>query len=171
MDMNKSNEYEQVQQNEMIEKARKIAWDAHSGQVDKTGWPYINHALRVSEMKIIDSPEKRIVALLHDVIEDTDVTYDDLREHGFSGEIINSVRLVTKTKDTKIDEYFYNIKGDPVARAVKIADLTHNMDKSRWDEPGAGWKDLSDKERKKRLEWFKEKRKEYRKWRDYLSQE
>ena len=153
----------------MIEKARKIALDAHSGQVDKTGWPYINHALCVSEMEIINSQDKTIVALLHDVIEDTDVTYDNLREHGFSEEIINSIRLLTKTKDTKLDVYFENIKADPVARAVKIADLTHNTDKSRWDAPGAGWKDLSEQERKNRLEWFKKKRKEYKKWRDYLN--
>jgi len=162
---------EQVQENEMVEKARQIAWDAHSGQIDKTGGPYINHAWRVSEMKIIDSPIKRIVALLHDVIEDTDVTYDDLREQGFSEEIINSIRLVTKTKEINIDEYFKRIKADPVARAVKIADLTHNMDKSRWDEPDAGWKDLSEDERKNRLKWFKVKRKEYENWRDYLQQE
>ena len=152
--------------NELENKARKIAIDSHSNQYDKTGSPYINHPLKVSEM--MDSPETKIVALLHDVIEDTNISYDYLYLSGFPDEIINSISLLTKTNDTDIDEYFEKIKGDPVARAVKIGDLTHNMDESRWEEPGVEWRNFNEEERKKRINWFKKKRKEYESWRDYL---
>jgi len=151
---------------ELEKKAQIIAMDAHSNQYDKTGSPYINHIWRVSEM--MDSPEATIVALLHDVIEDTDISYDYLHLSGFPDDIINSICLLTKTNDTNIDEYFKKIKSDPVARAVKIGDLSHNMDESRWEDPVIIAMNISEDQRRKNYNWFLKKRKEYEKWREFL---
>lgn len=110
-----------------LERAIQIATEAHKGQVDKTGADYINHPLRVMEAgRTI--PEK-IVGVLHDVVEDTDWTFDKLSQEGFSQEIIDALRCVTKlSEDEPYDKFIARVKTNPLAVAVKLNDLTDNMD-------------------------------------------
>jgi (p)ppGpp synthase/HD superfamily hydrolase len=112
-----------------IEKALQIAARAHEGQRDKEGLPYILHPLRV--MGGVDGEEAKIVAVLHDVIEDTPVTADDLRREGFSESIVAAVLCVTHRKDEPYADYVVRCKGDEVARQVKLADLEDNSRLSR----------------------------------------
>src|SRR5262249_36104159 len=107
-----------------IEKALQIAAAAHAGQTDKEGLPYILHPLRV--MLLVSDPDARIVAVLHDVVEDTDVTHDALREAGFSERVLAGVRCVTHARGESYADYVVRCKTDPVARPVKLADLTDN---------------------------------------------
>lgn len=118
---------------ELLELAIKVAEDAHKFQVDKGGNPYINHPRTVADS--VEKTEEKIVAYLHDVCEDSEITLKDLQNMGFTFSIVNSVRLLTKSKDISYEDYLTYIRGDSVARAVKIADLKHNMDISRIPEP------------------------------------
>lgn len=127
-----------------IDKALEIATKAHKGQVDKAGVEYINHPIAVSNL--CQTKEAKIVGLLHDVIEDTNVTLKDLEEY-FSSDIIEAIVLVTKTEGFNIDEYYQNIKNNRIAREVKLADLTHNMDLSRFKDQEITEKDLRRKEK------------------------
>ncbi len=119
------------------EKAFKIASEAHQGQLDKGGSPYIEHVLKVAE--IVDmahhNDEFYIVALLHDVIEDTDMTFSDIKNFGFNERIVHSLKALTKRKSETYENYLKRVRQDSAARAVKIADLTHNSDLSRIKEP------------------------------------
>jgi (p)ppGpp synthase/HD superfamily hydrolase len=112
-----------------IEKALQIAARAHEGQVDKEGLPYILHPLRV--MAGVAGLEAQIVALLHDVIEDTPVTADDLRREGFPEAIIAAVLCVTHRKDEPYADYVVRGKGNEIARRVKLSDLEDNTRLSR----------------------------------------
>jgi (p)ppGpp synthase/HD superfamily hydrolase len=112
-----------------IEKALQIAARAHEGQVDKEGLPYILHPLWV--MSGVEGLEAKIVAVFHDVIEDTPVTADDLRREGFSEAIVASVLCVTHRKDESYADYVVRCKGNEVARRVKLADLEDNSRLSR----------------------------------------
>lgn len=114
------------------ELALKIATEAHKGQVDKAGIPYINHPLTVASL--VDTEEEKIVALLHDTIEDTNITEQDLLNYGFSNKIIEAVKLLTHNKNVLYMDYVAKIKDNELARKVKIADLTHNSDLSRLKE-------------------------------------
>src|SRR5947209_20261321 len=107
-----------------IEKALQIAARAHEGQKDKEGLPYILHALRV--MMRVEGEEAQIVAVLHDVIEDTPVTAADLREAGFRDEVVAAVLCVTHRKDRPYAEYVVGCKGNEIARRGKLADLEDN---------------------------------------------
>jgi hypothetical protein len=107
-----------------LEKALQIAASAHEGQKDKQGQPYILHPLRV--MSRVEGEEAQIVALLHDVIEDTQVTAADLRRAGFSDAIMTALLLVTHGQDQPYADYVVACKGNPVARQVKLADLADN---------------------------------------------
>jgi (p)ppGpp synthase/HD superfamily hydrolase len=107
-----------------IEKALQIAAKAHEGQKDKEGLPYILHSLRV--MMSVQGEEAQIVAVLHDVIEDTSVTVGDLREAGFSEEILAAVVCVTHRKDRSYADYVVGCKANEIAREVKLADLQDN---------------------------------------------
>ena len=107
----------------------KIATEAHKGQVDKSGREYIQHPITVASF--CEREDEKVVALLHDIIEDTDVTADDLRQDGFDEGIVVAVELLTKNKVVDYDTYIKNVKANSLARAVKIADLTHNSDTSR----------------------------------------
>ena len=113
----------------MIEKALQIALDAHKGQVDKGGKPYILHPLWVASK--MDTEEEIAVALLHDVLEDSNLKSRDLLEAGLPTGVVWSVVLLTKNKHIEYDKYIGTIKHDPVARKVKLADLKHNMQVSR----------------------------------------
>lgn len=122
------------------ELALKIATDAHKGQVDKAGVEYINHPLKVASL--VYNEKEKIVALLHDTIEDTYITEQHLIDYGFSNEIIEAVKVLTHSKDVSYMDYIQKIKGNKLARKVKIADLTHNSDLTRL-------KNITEKDRKR----------------------
>ena len=110
-----------------LKKAIEIATEAHQGQFDKAGRDYIGHPLRVMEMG--KTEEEKIVGVLHDVIEDTDWTFEKLAEEGFSDEVIAALRCVTKISENEnYDDFIDRVKKNPLAAAVKINDLTDNMD-------------------------------------------
>lgn len=113
--------------NQLLSKAINIAMQAHAGQVDKAGMPYIGHVMRVMQAgKTID---EKIVGVLHDVVEDTTWTFDALLAEGFPVHIVDALRCVTKLSDDEPYESFINrVKTNPLAVAVKINDLTDNMD-------------------------------------------
>lgn len=111
----------------MLQKAIQIAREAHKGQLDKSGKEYIGHPLRVMEMG--KTQEEKIVGVLHDVVEDTPWTFEMLEAEGFGPEIIAALRCVTKTSENEnYDDFIERVKKNPLAVAVKINDLTDNMD-------------------------------------------
>ena len=107
-----------------IAAAIRIAADAHANQLDKDGRPYILHPIAV--MMNVPPGDAQVVAVLHDVVEDTTVTMDDLARAGFSETVLASLRLVTHAKDEPYAPYVIRCKADPIARAVKLADLRDN---------------------------------------------
>ena len=110
-----------------LQRALEIATQAHQGQFDKAGRDYIGHPLRVMEMG--KTEEEKIVGVLHDVIEDTDWTFERLKEEGFSQEVIAALKCVTKLSENEnYDDFIDRVKKNPLAVAVKINDLTDNMD-------------------------------------------
>ena len=111
--------------------AMKLCYEAHRGQVDKSGVPYVFHPMHVAEQ--MTGETETVVALLHDVVEDTSYTLDDIRELGFGEDVVGALSLLTHRKDEPYLEYAARIKNDPVARAVKLADLRHNSDLTRLD--------------------------------------
>ena len=114
----------------LTRKAMIIAYEAHKNQVDKSGVPNIYHPIHVAEQ--MDTENECIIALLHDVVEDTNVTFKQLEEV-FSKEIIDILKLLTREENIEYDEYIKRIKNNSIACKVKIADLTHNLDKTRLD--------------------------------------
>ena len=115
----------------MTKKALKICFNAHYNQVDKTGIPYVFHPFHLAEQ--MNDENSVCVALLHDVVEDTEISYNDLINEGFNEDIIGALRLLTHNDDTPYMEYIKKIKKNPLARKVKLADLNHNSDLSRLD--------------------------------------
>ena len=110
-----------------LQRAIEIATEAHNGQFDKSGKDYIGHPLRVMDMG--NTEEEKIVGVLHDVVEDTDWTFERLTAEGFSEEIISALRCVTTTSENEnYDDFIERVKKNPLAVAVKINDLTDNMD-------------------------------------------
>lgn len=110
-----------------LERAIQIATEAHKGQLDKAGRDYIGHPLRVMEMG--KTEDEKIVGVLHDVIEDTDWTFEMLEAEGFSREVIEALKCVTKLSENEnYDDFIERVKKNPLAVAVKINDLTDNMD-------------------------------------------
>ena len=112
----------------LTQKAMKIAYDAHHGQTDCNGMPYVFHPYHLAEQ--MDDEYSCCVALLHDVVEDTSVTLEDLAKE-FPQEIIEALKLLTHEAGTDYFEYVRKIKDNPLAKKVKFADLEHNMDRSR----------------------------------------
>lgn len=117
----------------MLEKAILIATNAHKGQVDKAGKPYILHPLRLMFSR--QNETERICAVLHDVIEDTDITLDYLRDQGFSEEVLTALDALTRRNDESYDEFISRIINNKIACYVKLADLCDNMDLSRIENP------------------------------------
>lgn len=114
----------------MLNKAIKIALKAHEGQIDRGGQPYIEHPLRVMEMGITN--EEKIVGVLHDVIEDSDWSFERLIAEGFSAKIIDALRCVTKQSENEpYDKFIERVKTNSLAVKVKLNDLTDNMDVRR----------------------------------------
>lgn len=114
------------------ELALQIAKEAHAGQVDKAGKDYILHPITVASY--MDTDVEKTIAYLHDVLEDTSVTVDELRNH-FSNEIVDTVITLTHRKDESYFEYIQRISKSKLAKKVKVADLLHNLDITRIKEP------------------------------------
>ena len=114
---------------EQTEKALKLCFHAHKDQTDKVGIPYVFHPFHLAEQ--MEDESSTVVALLHDVVEDTDYTLEDLRQMGFSTEVLEAVALLTHDPAVPYEEYLIPIKANPIARRVKLADLTHNSDPTR----------------------------------------
>lgn len=114
---------------ETTKKALKLCFEAHKEQVDKSGMPYVFHPFYLAQQMTDETTVT--VALLHDVVEDTDYTFDDLRKLGFGEEVISALILLTHNENVPYMQYIEEIKKNPVARAVKTADLRHNSDLSR----------------------------------------
>ena len=110
-----------------------IANQAHAGQLDKAGKPYISHPLTV--MAQMDTLESKIVAVLHDAIEDSDLTITDLVRQGFPEFITEAIAAITKLDGELYEDYIVRVRSNAIARKVKIADVTHNMDLSRIANP------------------------------------
>lgn len=115
-----------------LEQAIQLAVIAHQGQVDKGGKPYILHLFRV--MNRVETEEEQIVAVLHDIVEDTSITLDDLEKLGFSERVLDAIRAITHDPSMPYSEYIEIVKQNPIARRVKIADLLDNMDIRRLPE-------------------------------------
>lgn len=113
----------------LLETAIRIAVEAHRGQKDRYGSPYILHPLRV--MCRLESLEEKIVAVLHDVIEDTDWTLAALRREGFSAKLLSALDCVTRRDEESYETFVARASRNRLARAVKIADLRDNMDLRR----------------------------------------
>ena len=109
-------------------KAMRIAYSAHHGQVDKAGIPYIFHPMHLAES--MEDEISCCVALLHDTVEDTQITFADL-EKEFPKEVTDALRLLTHEEGTDYLDYVRSIKANPVAVKVKLADIAHNADQSR----------------------------------------
>ncbi|GMK41286.1 hypothetical protein PCCS19_43420 [Paenibacillus sp. CCS19] len=116
-----------------IELAIAIALEAHKDQVDKGGAPYILHPLAV--MNRVETLEEKIAAVLHDVVEDSSVTLEQLRAHGFSDEIIDAIGRLTRSQEDSYEAFIEKTKGNWIARNVKIADIKENMNLSRINNP------------------------------------
>jgi (p)ppGpp synthase/HD superfamily hydrolase len=114
---------------EATRKAMRLCYEAHRDQTDKSGVPYVFHPIHLAEQ--MRDEDTTVTALLHDVIEDTVYTFDDLVKMGFSENVITALKLLTHDKSVPYMEYVAKIKENPVAKAVKLADLAHNSDLSR----------------------------------------
>ena len=127
-------EYEELTEDEFfLELARQLAKEYHKGQVDKAGVDYFSGHI-TSVVNGVDTVEEKIVAYLHDTLEDTNLSYLDLMVLGFSDKIINGVLFLTKAKKEKYEDYLVKVKSNELSRAVKLSDLTNNMDLSRLKE-------------------------------------
>lgn len=124
--------------------ASKIAYKAHEGQTDKAGVPYIFHPIHIAEQ--MDSEESCVVALLHDVIEDSDITLEILSKY-FKDDIIAALRVLTKKENDDYVMYIKRVKTNKLATKVKIKDLEHNRDLTRLDE-------VTDKDRKRSMKYW-----------------
>jgi (p)ppGpp synthase/HD superfamily hydrolase len=112
---------------EQLETAIKIAVDAHAGQVDKAGMPYILHPLEVMRRCQKHGIHHQMVAVLHDVLEDTEVTSRDLHEAGLPDTVVMAVVAISKSPNDSYDQYLLNVRNDPGALKVKIEDIGHNL--------------------------------------------
>lgn len=115
----------------LTKKALVISFNAHKNQVDKSGMPYVYHPFHLAEQ--MKDEFTTCVALLHDVVEDTDITLGDLKDQGFPREVTDAIALMTHNDAVPYLDYVEKIKDNPIARAVKLADLNHNSDLTRLD--------------------------------------
>lgn len=115
----------------LTKQAMKLCFEAHKDQVDKTGIPYVFHPFHLAEQ--MNDEYTTIIALLHDVVEDTDTIFEDLEDMGYPKEVIDALRLLTHEKYVPYMDYVSKIKDNPLAKTVKLADLRHNSDMTRLD--------------------------------------
>lgn len=116
---------------DLTKKALKISFNAHKDQLDKSGMPYVYHPFHLAEQ--MDDEYSTCVALLHDVVEDTDMTLDDLSKI-FPKEVTDAIALMTHNDSVPYLDYVKEIKTNPIASKVKLADLKHNSDLTRLDK-------------------------------------
>ena len=116
----------------LTKKALRLCFDAHREQVDKTGLPYVFHPFHLAEQ--MKDEYTTVCALLHDVVEDTDYSLDDLRSMGYPDEVVDALALLTHDPEVPYMDYVKEIAKNPIARKVKMADLRHNSDLSRMDK-------------------------------------
>ena len=133
----------------LTKKALLISFNAHKNQLDKSGMPYVYHPYHVAEQ--MNDEYSTCVALLHDVIEDTDITTENLKAQGFPQKVIDALILLTHKRGIPYMDYIKAIKENPIAREVKLADLSHNIDFTRIGD----FYDLTDKD-KSRLKKYSE---------------
>ena len=136
----------------IVDLALSIARKAHEGQLDKAGVDYIEHPIYVASQ--VDTEEEKAVALLHDVIEDSPVSAEELLQAGLPETVVTAVQVLTKKKEQDYQTYLETVKKNPLARVVKLADLEHNSDLSRLSS-------ITEKDR--------ERLKKYKKAIDFLS--
>ena len=117
---------------DLTKKALKLCFSAHRDQVDKTGQPYVFHPFHLAEQ--MTDELSTVCALLHDVVEDTDYTFEDLATMGFPEAVIEVLRLLTHEESVPYMDYVKELSKNPTARLVKLADLRHNSDLTRLDE-------------------------------------
>ena len=118
---------------ELVRKAMNIAFEAHAEQKDKAGYPYIHHPMHLAEQ--MTDEYSACVALMHDVIEDCpSYTFEYLENEGFPKEVIDALKLMTHATDVPYPDYVKAIKSNPIATRVKIADLMHNLDQTRFPD-------------------------------------
>ena len=115
----------------LTKKALRLCFDSHKEQVDKTGLPYVFHPFHLAEQ--MDDEISTVCALLHDVVEDTELTLSDIKEMGFPDEVVEVLSLLTHESDLPYMEYVKKLSVNPIATKIKIADLTHNNDLTRLD--------------------------------------
>lgn len=115
------------------QRAYALAKKAHLGQKDKGGNDYIEHPKAVASM--MDTDIEKAVAYLHDVVEDTKISFDDLKEYGFPNQIIEAVKALTKQKNESYDVYIDRVIKNPIAKKVKLVDMKHNSDITRIKNP------------------------------------
>ena len=113
----------------IVDLALSIARKAHEGQLDKAGVDYIEHPIYVASQ--VDTEEEKAVALLHDVIEDSSVTAEELLNAGLPETVVTAIQILSKKKGQDYQTYLENVKSNPLARVIKLADLKHNSDLSR----------------------------------------
>ena len=116
----------------LTKKALKLCFEAHKDQTDKTGLPYVFHPFHLAEQ--MTDEYTTVTALLHDIAEDTNYTLNDLKEMGYPDEVITALTLLTHDDGSEYMDYVKRLKNNPIARAVKLADLKHNSDLSRYDK-------------------------------------
>ncbi len=115
----------------MSKKALKLCFQAHQQQTDKSGIPYVFHPFHLAEE--MTDEKTTVVALLHDIVEDTDYTIEDLQNMGFSDDVLEAISVMTHDKSVPYMQYIELIKKNEIAKTVKRADLMHNSDLSRLD--------------------------------------
>lgn len=131
----------------MLEKAIEIAERAFEGKTDSRGEPYVNHSIRV--MDRMETDDEKIVAVLHDVVEDSEMTLRDLQEAGFRRELLEAVEQLTKKPNMTYFDYIEDISGSELATKVKLAEIEDNMDEVRVNK--MSFKTFSLEERKERV--------------------
>ena len=125
---------------EQTKKALKFCFEAHKEQTDQSGMPYVFHPFHLAEQ--MDDEDSTIVALLHDVVEDTDYTQEDLAQMGFNEKVLGAIETLTHLPEVSYLDYLEKIKTNPLAKKVKLADIQHNSDQTRLepgDERAAYW--------------------------------
>jgi (p)ppGpp synthase/HD superfamily hydrolase len=132
---------------DLMLKAAVLSSTMHHGQVDKGGHPYWSHPVRVAGL--CETPDAKMAALLHDLIEDTNLTEAGLRDQGFPDAVVDAVVLLSHVHHEPYLDYVRNLSHNPIAREVKIADLTDNMDESRLG------RELTDDDRKRLVKYSK----------------
>lgn len=116
---------------EMTKKAMKLCFEAHKEQKDKSGMPYVFHPYHLAEQ--MEDEDTTVTALLHDVLEDTPLTLEDLRAMGFNERVLEALALMTHDESIPYMDYVAKLRTNEIARAVKLADLRHNSDLTRLD--------------------------------------